>query len=66
VRVTPAGFWQLRSEISDSLRAKVAQLTTDELAQAVQEIEQRAKEFFNDGRMRMPAQVLIVSGNKPA
>jgi SAM-dependent methyltransferase len=64
--LTPAEFWQLRSEISDSLRAKVARLTADELAHVVQEVEQRLKTFFSEGQMRLPAQVTIVSGNKPA
>jgi len=63
--LTPAEFWQLRSEISDSLRAKVARLTPEELAQVVEEVEQRARGFFNAGRMSLPAQVIIVSANKP-
>jgi SAM-dependent methyltransferase len=63
--LTPAEFWQLRSEISDSLRAKVARLTADELARVVQEVEQQAKAFFSEGRMSLPAQVLIISANKP-
>jgi SAM-dependent methyltransferase len=63
--LTPVEFWQLRSEISDSLRAKVARLTDDELAQVVQEVEQQLKTFFSEGRMSLPAQVIIVSANKP-
>ncbi|MEN3332941.1 MAG: hypothetical protein V7641_2306 [Blastocatellia bacterium] len=63
--LTPAEFWQLRSEISDSLRAKVARLTADELPQVVQEVEQQFKRFFSAGRMSLPAQVIIVSANKP-
>jgi SAM-dependent methyltransferase len=63
--LTPTEFWQLRSEISDSLRAKVARLTAGELAQVVQEVEQRLKRFFSEGRMSLPAQVIIVSANKP-
>jgi SAM-dependent methyltransferase len=63
--LTPAEFWQLRSEISDSLRAKVARLTAAELAEVVQEVERRATGFFNEGRLSLPAQVILVSGNKP-
>jgi SAM-dependent methyltransferase len=62
----PAEFWQVRSEISDSLRAKIARLTTGELAQVVQEVERRIGDYFNEGRMSLPAQVLILSANKPA
>jgi SAM-dependent methyltransferase len=63
--LTPAEFWQLRSEISDSLRAKVAQLTADELARVRHEVAERLQAFYTAGRLRMPAQVLIISGNKP-
>jgi ubiquinone/menaquinone biosynthesis C-methylase UbiE len=64
--LTPAEFWRLRSELSDSLRAKVARLTGGELAQVVDEVERRVAAFFSEGRLSLPAQVLIVSGNRPA
>lgn len=43
---TPAEFWRLRSELSDSLRAKVARLTAGELAEVVEEVERRVTAFF--------------------
>ena len=64
--LTPAEFWRLRSEISDSLRAKVARLTADELAQAAEEVERRVAAFTQEGHLSMPAQVLVVSGDKPS
>ena len=63
--LTPAEFWQLRSEISDSLRAKVARLTTAELAQVKQEVEQRLQPFCNANHLSLPAQVILTSGSKP-
>jgi SAM-dependent methyltransferase len=63
--LTPAQFWQMRAEISDSMRAKVARLTAAELAEASREVEQRLTEFFYADRLSLPAQVIIVSGDKP-
>ncbi|MFL6213017.1 MAG: class I SAM-dependent methyltransferase [Blastocatellia bacterium] len=62
--LTPAEFWRLRSEISDSLRAKVARLRTDELAQVIEEVERRVSAFVEGGRLSMPAQIIIVSGKR--
>jgi len=53
--MTPAEFWQLRSEISDSLRAKVARLTEGELVQVVREVSERLQPFSSAGHLRMPA-----------
>jgi D-aminopeptidase len=64
VPLTPAEFWTVRVEISDSLRAKVAQLAPDQLARAASEVQAAANEFFADGRMSFPAQVIVVSANK--
>jgi SAM-dependent methyltransferase len=63
--LTPAEFWRLRAEISDSLRAKVARLSATELAQVVKDVEQRVAAFFSKDRLSLPAQVLIVSGKRP-
>lgn len=64
VPLTPAEFWTVRVEISDSLRAKVAQLAPDQFARAASEVQAAANEFFADGRMSFPAQVIVVSANK--
>jgi len=63
--LTPAEFWRLRSELSDSLRAKVARLSADELAQVIEEVERRVAAFFSEGQLSLPAQVLIVTGKRP-
>ena len=63
--LAPAEFWQLRSEISDSLRAKVARLSRDELAQVIAGVKQQVAPFFSEGQLSLPAQVLIVSGRRP-
>ena len=62
--LTPAEFWTTRVEISDSLRAKVAQLAPDHLARAASDVQAAAQTFFADGRMSFPAQVIVVAGIK--
>jgi len=62
--LTPKQFWQARAELSDTLRAKVAQLSPEQLTQVAQEVEEAGRPFFADGRMRFPAQVLIVTARK--
>jgi ubiquinone/menaquinone biosynthesis C-methylase UbiE len=62
--LTTREFWSLRVDLSDSLRAKVAQLSHEQLIRVEQEIEEAGHRFFVSGRMRFPAQVLIVSGRK--
>ena len=63
--LTPAEFWKLRSELSDSLRAKVARLTPAELTQVVEQVAERLEPFRDAERLRLPAQIIITSGNKP-
>jgi len=63
--LTPAEFWALRVELSDTLRAKVAQLSRDQLLRVEQEVAEAGERFFASGRMKFPGQVLIVTGVKP-
>ena len=58
-------FWTIRSQTSDTLREKLAKLSADEQAQIAVEIEQAVKEFFPAEQMKFPAQLIIVTGNKP-
>jgi ubiquinone/menaquinone biosynthesis C-methylase UbiE len=62
--LTPCQFWQVRSELSDTLRGKLATLSSEELRGLANEVEEAARAFFIGGRMRFPAQVLIVTGKK--
>jgi SAM-dependent methyltransferase len=62
--LTPKEFWSLRVELSDTLRAKVAQLTREQLHRVEQEVEEAGRQFFASGRMTFPTQVLIVNGRK--
>ena len=57
-------FWTLRVEMSDTLREKVARLTSEHLPAVKGEVEQAAREFVVRGTLGFPAQALIVSGRK--
>lgn len=63
--LTPAEFWALRVELSDTLRAKVAQLSRDDLLCIEQEVAEAGEAFFVSGQMKFPGQVLVVTGMKP-
>ena len=58
-------FWSMRSQISDTLRDKLAKLSAGEQAQITSEVEQAVQEFFPANQMRFPAQMIIVTGKKP-
>ena len=55
----------MRSQTSDTLREKLTQLSADEQAQVAVEVEQVVQEFFPANQMKFPAQLIIVTGNKP-
>ena len=63
--IPPAGFWAVRSETSGTLREKLNILSDEEKEQAAQEVQEAAREFFPNNEMRFPAQMIIVTGNKP-
>ena len=63
--LSPPEFWAMRSQLSDTLREKLAKLSAEEQAQIAGEVEQAAKEFFPANQMRFPTQMIVVTGNKP-
>lgn len=64
--ISPAGFWEMRSETSGTLREKLNMLSDEEKEQAAQEVQETAREFFPNNEMSFPAQMIIVTGNKPS
>jgi SAM-dependent methyltransferase len=62
--LTSREFWPLRVEISDSLRSRVARLAPEQLSKIAQEVDEAVREFFTDGLMSFPAQVIIVSAKR--
>jgi ubiquinone/menaquinone biosynthesis C-methylase UbiE len=58
-------FWQLRTEMSETLREKMARLTPAQLPTVKQAVADAARRYFASGIMSFPAEALIVSGRKP-
>lgn len=63
--IGPVEFWAMRSETSQTLREKLRALSVGERIRVGQEVQEAAREFFPNNQMCFPAQVLIVTGNKP-
>jgi len=57
-------FWAMRSQTSDTLREKLAKLSTTEQAQIAGEVEHEVKEFFPHDQMNFPAQMVLVTGTR--
>jgi ubiquinone/menaquinone biosynthesis C-methylase UbiE len=57
-------FWQLRTEMSETLRKKMARVTTAQLPTVKQAVGDAARKYFVSGRMSFPAEALIVSGRR--
>ncbi len=59
-------FSQLRTEMSETLRTKMAGLAPAELRIIKQAVANAARRYFESGIMSFPAEALIVSGRKSA
>jgi ubiquinone/menaquinone biosynthesis C-methylase UbiE len=57
-------YWILRSEISDTLRENIARLNAEQTFGVRKEVQEAVREFFPNGKMSFPAQMLIVTGTK--
>lgn len=63
--LSAADFWKLRSETSDTLRSKLRNLPNDEQAEIGAEVEDAIREFFPEGHMKFPTQMILVAGTAP-
>jgi ubiquinone/menaquinone biosynthesis C-methylase UbiE len=59
-------FWTLRCEMSEKLREKVAKLPDDQLTEIKSQAIEALRAYSTNGGISFPAEVLIVSGTKPA
>lgn len=57
-------FWEMRSGTSETLRQKLAQLTSEQARRAVLEVQEAVREFFPNEQMSFPAQMIVVTGRK--
>lgn len=62
--VSVEDFWTLRSEMSDKLRAKLATLSKEHLAEMKREVLEALGTYSANRGMSFPAEVLIVGGRK--
>ena len=63
--VSPAEFWAMRSQTSDTLREKLTRLGSEEQSHIAREVERAVQEFFPQNQMKFPAQMIIARGTKP-
>jgi len=62
--IDAAQFWELRTEMSDTFRTKLAKLAPDEVSAVRDAVLKAAALYFKSGSMSFPSQVLIVSSRK--
>ena len=58
-------FWEMRSGTSGTLREKLAAMSDDLRLKIANEVKEAVAKFFPDEHMNFPAQMLIVTGDKP-
>jgi SAM-dependent methyltransferase len=63
--ISASEYWELRSETSDTLREKLLKLPADQLLPVQQWVQAAASEYFPNGQMNFPAQMILVTGKKP-
>jgi ubiquinone/menaquinone biosynthesis C-methylase UbiE len=63
--LTPEQYWRLRVEMSDTLRNKIATVTEETLDSIRSAVVERAHDFYSDGVLSFPAEVLLVTAVKP-
>lgn len=63
--ISPQEFWTMRSQMSDTLRAKLNQLSEEEQSRVAAEVEQSVQQFFPQNQMKFPAKMIVASGRKP-
>ena len=62
--ISIAEFWELRSAMSGTLREKLAALPAEQAQRIGAEVQEAVREFFSEGQMSFPAEMLIVSAQK--
>jgi len=59
-------FWQMRTEMSETLREKMARLTPSQLPIIKHAVADAVRKYFVNGTISFPANALIVTARKPA
>jgi ubiquinone/menaquinone biosynthesis C-methylase UbiE len=58
-------FWELRTEMSDTFRKKLARLVPVQVDAIKHTVQKKVRNYFKTGGMVFPGQVLLVTGQKP-
>ncbi len=58
-------FWTVRSEMSDTMRDRLALLSAEQQASVAEEVKETVRGYFDSGHMRIPAEAIVVGGSKP-
>ena len=58
-------FWEIRSQMSESLRDKLAKLSADQRELAANAVKKAVQNYFVDGSMRFPASIRVISATVP-
>ncbi len=56
------GFWEIRLQLSDTLRTKLAELDGKSAERVAEEIKRAAREYVSNDGLRFPARVILVRG----
>jgi SAM-dependent methyltransferase len=63
--ITVEQFWEMRTEMSDTFRNKLARLVPDQVAAIKYTVQKKMAGYFKSGAMVIPGRVLLVTGRKP-
>lgn len=64
--VSPEEFYTLRSEMSERLRTKLSKIPREQMSEVKRQAIEAIRAYLAEGAITMPAEVLIVTGSKPA
>ncbi len=64
--LSPEQFWELRSQISETLRDKLKALSAEQRSEIGAKVIETVSDYFPAGQMSFPAQMILVTGRKPA
>jgi hypothetical protein len=62
--ISPAEFWTMRSEMSDTIRGKLAKLSSAQRERVALEVQEEIKRYFPNNQMNFPAEMRLVSGER--
>jgi len=58
-------FWDIRSQMSESMRNKLAQLSPDQRGNAATAVKQAVQNYYANGAMRFPASIRVITVRVP-